>query len=58
MPDVTVERAGEPRHCQGTALVDWVAKRPDGAAMGRGTNLFEFTADGRIERVVGFWATP
>ncbi len=55
VPGVTLERAGEPRQCQGTVLVDWVAKLADGRPMGRGTNLFELTAAGRIERVVGFW---
>ena len=55
MPPFRLERVGEPRHCQGTALVDWVAKMPDGQTMAKGTNVFELAADGRIARVVGLW---
>jgi uncharacterized protein YndB with AHSA1/START domain len=55
MPGITVERTGAPRQCQGAAIVDWAARGPDGRAAGSGTNLFEFTPDGRIARVVGFW---
>lgn len=55
MPGVVLERSGDVRHCQGTALADWVAKGPDGAPRGRGTNVFELAPDGRIRRVVGFW---
>jgi uncharacterized protein YndB with AHSA1/START domain len=55
MPGVALERSGDVRHCQGTALADWVAKGPDGAPRGRGTNVFELAPDGRIARVVGFW---
>lgn len=55
MPGITLARAGEPRHCQGTALVDWVAKKGDGSTLSKGTSLFEFGADERIARVVGFW---
>ena len=55
MPGVVLERAGDVRQCQGTALADWVAKGPDGAPRGRGTNVFELAPDGRIARVVGFW---
>ena len=56
MPGIAIERAGEPRQCQGCALVDWVAKAPTGARVGAGVNLFEFSADGKIARVVGFMA--
>jgi uncharacterized protein YndB with AHSA1/START domain len=55
MPGVALERSGDVRHCQGTALADWVAKGPDGAPRGRGTNVVELAPDGRIARVVGFW---
>jgi uncharacterized protein YndB with AHSA1/START domain len=55
MPGVTLKRVGEPRACQGTALVDWTAHGPDGTAMGRGTNVFEMAPDGRVAAVVGFW---
>ena len=39
----------------GTAVADWVAEGPDGAARGRGTNVFDLAPDGRIARIVGFW---
>jgi uncharacterized protein YndB with AHSA1/START domain len=55
MPGTHMERMGEPRHCQGTVLADWVARGPDGAERGRGTNVFRFDADGQIEDVVGIW---
>jgi uncharacterized protein YndB with AHSA1/START domain len=55
MPGITLERAGEPRHCQGTALVEWIAKKADGGTLAKGTSVFELRADGRIERVVGLW---
>jgi uncharacterized protein YndB with AHSA1/START domain len=55
MPGLTLEPAGAVRHCQGTALADWTAKRPDGQPLARGTNVFELTPRGRIARVVGLW---
>lgn len=58
MPGHRLERAGEIRHCQGTVLADWIARGPDGAERGRGTNVFEFDADGRIAAVVGLWNPP
>jgi uncharacterized protein YndB with AHSA1/START domain len=56
MPGVVLERRGEARLCQGTALVDWEAMGPDGAVRAKGTNVFELAPDGRIARVAGFWA--
>jgi uncharacterized protein YndB with AHSA1/START domain len=53
MPGVVLEREGEARQCQGTALVSWVVKGPDGAPRGTGTNVFELAPDGRIARVTG-----
>jgi uncharacterized protein YndB with AHSA1/START domain len=55
MPGVVLERTGDVRECQGTAIVEWAAKGPDGAPRGRGTNVFDLAPDGRIARVVGFW---
>lgn len=68
MPGVTLARDGEPLICQGTALVDWIAKGPGGQAMGRGTNVFHLFIDSssgggehgeqdqpRIASVTGFW---
>jgi uncharacterized protein YndB with AHSA1/START domain len=56
MPGVVLGRAGAARHCQGIALVDWVARGPDGTVRGKGTNVFELASDGRIARVTGIWA--
>jgi uncharacterized protein YndB with AHSA1/START domain len=56
MPGVVLERQGEARQCQGTALVDWAVKGPDGAVRARGTNVFDLAADGRIARVTGIWS--
>jgi uncharacterized protein YndB with AHSA1/START domain len=56
MPGMRLERAGGVRHCQGTALADWIARGADGAEQGRGTNVFTLDADGRIEDVVGLWS--
>jgi len=55
MPNIQMERRGDVRHCQGTALVDWVALTGDGQERAAGTNVFVFGADGRIESVTGFW---
>jgi uncharacterized protein YndB with AHSA1/START domain len=55
MPGVRLERRGEPRQCQGTALVDWVARGSDGRDRGAGTSVLELAPDGRIARVTGFW---
>ena len=56
MPGTRLERAGDARHCQGTVLADWIARRGDGGELGRGTNVFQLDADGRIADVVGIWA--
>jgi uncharacterized protein YndB with AHSA1/START domain len=55
MPGLRIARTGEPRHCQGTVLVDWIASGADGEPRGRGTSVFTLGADGRIEAVTGFW---
>jgi uncharacterized protein YndB with AHSA1/START domain len=55
MPGLRLQREGNVRQCQGTALAEWVAVGPDGTARGRGSSIFDFTPDGRIARVVGFW---
>lgn len=53
MPGIVMQRAGAPRQCQGTALVDWVAADGAGRAVARGTNVFRFAPDRRIRDVVG-----
>jgi uncharacterized protein YndB with AHSA1/START domain len=55
MPGVTLVRDGDVRLAHGTGLVAWTARRESGEPMGRGTNVVDFDADGRIARVVGFW---
>jgi uncharacterized protein YndB with AHSA1/START domain len=49
-----LERNGEVRHCQGTLLVNWVARSADGHTRGSGTNVFALDG-GQIASVVGFW---
>jgi uncharacterized protein YndB with AHSA1/START domain len=58
MPGLRIQRNGAVRHCQGMALVDWVASASDGAERGRGTNAFVFGPTGLIEWVTGFWNPP
>jgi uncharacterized protein YndB with AHSA1/START domain len=57
MPGIVLKRAGGVRHCQGTALADWVAVAADGAERSRGTNVFVFGPTGKIESVTGLWAS-
>jgi len=52
MPGVRLERRSPVRHCQGTALADWVALGPDGRQRMSGTNVFVMRR-GRIESVTG-----
>jgi uncharacterized protein YndB with AHSA1/START domain len=56
MPGMRLERRGEVKHCQGTAVADWVAVAADGSERGRGCNVIELAPDGRIVRVVGLWS--
>jgi uncharacterized protein YndB with AHSA1/START domain len=56
MPGLRMRRLGDVRHCQGTALVDWVAMGGDGQERARGTNVFVLGATGKIQSVTGFWA--
>lgn len=56
MPGTRLARSGELRECQGTLLADWTATGRDDAPLGKGSNVIELAADGRIRRVVGLWA--
>jgi uncharacterized protein YndB with AHSA1/START domain len=56
MPGITLVRVGDARQCQGAALADWEARDREGKAVGKGTNLFVLSPEGKITRVVGFWA--
>jgi uncharacterized protein YndB with AHSA1/START domain len=55
MPGISMRRDGEPRHCLGTALVDWIATRADGTTMSTGTNVIVLDRDNRIRAVTGIW---
>lgn len=54
MPGIRMQRRGEVRHCQGTVLIEWVARGSDGQDRARGTHVFVLGGDGRIESVTGF----
>lgn len=56
MPGLRMRRVGAARHCQGTALVDWVVTGADGQERARGTNVFVLGPSGKIQSVTGFWA--
>jgi len=58
MPGLSMEPCSDVRHCQGTALADWLVKTPDGKTMAKGTNVFELAPDGRFTRIVGLWGKP
>ena len=55
MPGMTLQRRGDVRQCQGTAIADWTAVGPDNAPRGQGSNVFLLGPDGRITAVTGFW---
>jgi hypothetical protein len=55
MPGLVLTREGAVRHCQGTAVADWVALK-DNAKVAQGANVFEFDADGRLRHVTGLWS--
>jgi uncharacterized protein YndB with AHSA1/START domain len=58
VPGMTLVREGPVRHCQGTALADWIARGRAGEERGRGTNVFHLAPDGRISSAVGLWSAP
>ena len=58
MPGVRMKADGDPRQCQGVVLAGWIATGEDGQPRSRGTNVFVFGPDGRIESVTGFWSPP
>lgn len=49
MPGTRLVRDGEPRQCQGVALVRWTAGKASG------TNVVRLAPDRRIADLVGFW---
>jgi uncharacterized protein YndB with AHSA1/START domain len=56
MPGLRMRRVSDVRHCQGTALVDWVATDGSGEERARGTNVFVLDPTGKIQSVTGFWS--
>jgi uncharacterized protein YndB with AHSA1/START domain len=58
MPGFRLQRVGDVRHCQGTALVDWIATGPDGQERARGSNIFVLGVNGKFQSVTGFWVLP
>jgi uncharacterized protein YndB with AHSA1/START domain len=58
MPGVRMKADGDVRQCQGMVLAGWTAAGDDGKPQSRGTNVFVFGLDGRIESVTGFWSPP
>jgi uncharacterized protein YndB with AHSA1/START domain len=54
MPGVLLQRKGDVRQCQGTALADWTVPDQQGNERMSGTNVFVFGLDGRIQSVTGF----
>ena len=53
MPGVKLARDGPVLFSHGTAITRWTASR-DGTPLGRGTNIYDLSPDGKITRVVGF----
>jgi uncharacterized protein YndB with AHSA1/START domain len=58
MPGVRIRRKGEPRHCQGVVLADWIASTPDGREVMNGTNVFVLRLGARIASATGFANPP
>ncbi len=55
MPGMKLMREGDVRQCQGIVLANWTAVGPDGAARGKGTNVFQMAANGLIASATGLW---
>jgi len=55
MPGLRLQRDSQVRQCQGVSAADWIARSAEGQERARGTNVFAFDADGRIESVTGLW---
>jgi uncharacterized protein YndB with AHSA1/START domain len=56
MPGLRLDRRGDVRQCQGTAVAEWVAVAEDGAERGHGVSVFDLAPDSRFARVTGIWA--
>jgi hypothetical protein len=58
MPGVRMHRKGNPRHCQGVVLADWIATGGDGRECMTGTNVFDLSPEARIITATGFANMP
>jgi len=56
MPGMRLVRQGDVQQSHGMAIAPWIARSADGQERGKGTNVFTFDQDGRIESVTGFWS--
>jgi hypothetical protein len=54
MPGVRVQRTGSVRHCQGSALAEWIGVAGDGQPRMSGTTVFVLDVDGKIAAATGF----
>ncbi len=55
MPGVSLTRDGDVSLSHGTAVAGWKAIKEDGQEVGCGTNVYDFSPDCKLARVVGFW---
>ena len=54
MPGIRLERRGEPRHCLGMVISEWVTTDSAGKRNMSGTSVFILGPDGRINSATGF----
>ena len=53
MPGIKLQRRGEVRQCQGTALCDWAATDAEGKELMTGASICEFGPGGKLMSVTG-----
>lgn len=58
MPDVTTERSSPVLSVADQVTCDWHLRHPSLGVVGDGRTVVTVDLDGRVRRVVGFWATP
>lgn len=58
MPGIRLERQGEPRHCLGMVISEWVTTDSEGKPNMSGTSVFILGPDGRINSATGFANPP
>jgi uncharacterized protein YndB with AHSA1/START domain len=55
VPNATIYQDGEVRICRGEALIPWHVLNTEGEELFKGMNYALVSADGLMQRVVGFW---